>query len=94
MKKKLWHKWFDEMFPDEESICINELKSRLVDYCWDNNYKLSYVPFKSAITLYLKRNPKYRQVTNKSHNNSWVKESFKDCEVREQMGLSKLERLG
>lgn len=94
MKKRLWHRWLDEAFPDNEAISVDELKSRLVDYCWDNNKKLSYVPFKSAMTLYLKHNPAYKQVTNKSHNNSWRKESFKECEIREQMGLSKLERLG
>ena len=92
MKIKIWHKWVDWSFP-EETVSLDIAMERLVQYVEENNKSFMNVPPKSSLVVYLMKSGKYIQIKEKNRNSLWRKASEKEMAVKEQMGLSKLERL-
>ena len=68
MKPKIWHRWVEEIFPDDELISVNSLMERLTDYIRENNKSTLNLPFRSALSHYLTHIGKYQKIKD-----MWVK---------------------
>jgi hypothetical protein len=73
LKSKIWHRWVDEIFPEEESISIDSIMERLTDNIKENKRSMGNFPFKSALKYYLTHVGKYERIIDGKMDNLWVR---------------------